>query len=46
MNIKLKIPYHGKHLKVFIYNIPAWLIGGLVIVALILLSLKIYPFHP
>ena len=45
MNIKLKIPYHGQYLKIFIYNIPAWLIGALVIVALILLFPKIYPFH-
>jgi hypothetical protein len=45
MDLKIKIPFRKGQLKMFVYNIPPWLVGGLVIVViLIILSLKMF-FH-
>ena len=45
MNLKLKIPFRKRYLKLFIYNIPDWLIGILIVVVLVMICLKTFLFH-
>ena len=43
MTIKLKIPFRKGGIKVFFYDIPDWLVAGLIIVVLGALIWKFSP---
>lgn len=40
MNIKIKVPFNRKHVILFVYNIPPWLIRASIIVALAIAAIK------
>jgi len=45
MYIKIKIPYASSCIKVFIYNIPPWLLGTIIVVITVISMLKPHFFH-
>lgn len=45
MVIKIKIPYAASYIEMFVYNIPPWLLGTLIIVIATISMFKTHLFH-
>jgi len=45
MNIIIKIPYAGGFIKVFVYHIPGWLPGAIIVIILLIQALRTHFIH-